>query len=165
MYHTENLYKCQYCDYIDFNRDEMRKHMRLVHLSLLANENQSNIIIIRQSKLKDYSIERHIIQGILYCILYIYLNLYTSLYLFNYFKAQPPVIQWTCNMCTSRLQFTDDEIMSHIVMLHQQSKMFKCPMCQFEHNDDSIKIFEEHFKHSHPSVAAKCMKVYEKVNI
>lgn len=69
MYHTENLYKCQYCDYIDFNRDELRKHMRNVHLLLLANENQSNIIIIRQSKLNDYSTEKHI-QGILYCILY-----------------------------------------------------------------------------------------------
>ncbi|VVC45886.1 Zinc finger C2H2-type,Zinc finger, RING/FYVE/PHD-type [Cinara cedri] len=56
--HTENLYKCQYCNYIDFNRVEMRKHMRNVHLPLTVRENQSHITVIRQSKNEDYSINR-----------------------------------------------------------------------------------------------------------
>lgn len=69
MYHTENLYKCQYCNYIDFNREEIRKHLRNAHLPLLVSENQSNIIVIRRLKIEDYYIDRNI-QGILYCILY-----------------------------------------------------------------------------------------------
>ncbi|VVC37522.1 Zinc finger C2H2-type [Cinara cedri] len=63
LHHTENLFKCQYCDYIDFNRDEMRKHMRKTHLPLIVRENQYNIIVIRQSKIEDYSFDRNIIEG------------------------------------------------------------------------------------------------------
>lgn len=100
-----------------------------------------------------------------YIVFCINLNLYTSLYLFNYFEAQPHVAQWKCNMCSSTLKFTDSEIMSHIIAIHQQSKMFKCPMCPFEHINDTIQVFEEHFKYKHPSVAAKCMKVYDIVSI
>ncbi|KAF0767971.1 Zinc finger Y-chromosomal protein 2 [Aphis craccivora] len=32
MHHGENLYKCQHCDYIDFNRVYMETHMRNTHL-------------------------------------------------------------------------------------------------------------------------------------
>jgi len=63
MHHSENLYSCQYCDYIDFNRDEMKTHMRLTHLALLTSENQSNIIVIRQTMLKDDNIDRNRLQG------------------------------------------------------------------------------------------------------
>lgn len=53
MHHGENLYSCQYCTYIHFNRIEMKTHMRNVHLSKLTTSNQSNIIVIRQSMLND----------------------------------------------------------------------------------------------------------------
>lgn len=58
MHHGENLYSCQYCNYIDFNRIEMRTHMRNNHLSEITTANQSNIIVIRKSILEDDSIDR-----------------------------------------------------------------------------------------------------------
>lgn len=64
MLHGENLYHCQYCKYIDFNRDEMRTHMRKSHLLELTTNNQSNIIVIRQTMLEDDKIERNKCQGI-----------------------------------------------------------------------------------------------------
>lgn len=95
--HTENLYKCQYCDYIDFNRVELRKHMTKVHQPLTVSKNQSNIIVIRQSKPEDYSIDRTIIQGIFF-IFFINLNFIISilLYLFINFKIQMPEALWIC---------------------------------------------------------------------
>lgn len=66
LHHGENLYKCQYCDYIDFNRDEMKIHMRHIHLLQLTTTSQSNIIVIRRSMLKDDIIDRCRYQGILY---------------------------------------------------------------------------------------------------
>lgn len=59
LHHSENLYGCQYCDYIDFNRDEMRTHMRNIHLLQLASTHQSNIIVIRQTMQEDYSIDKN----------------------------------------------------------------------------------------------------------
>lgn len=50
-------------------------------------------------------------------------------------------------------------------MAHKVSNMFKCPMCQFEHKDDNPNIFEEHYKLQHPSVAVKCLRVFEKVSV
>lgn len=50
-------------------------------------------------------------------------------------------------------------------MAHKVSNMFKCPMCQFEHKDDNANIFEEHYKLQHPSVAVKCLRVFEKVSV
>lgn len=50
-------------------------------------------------------------------------------------------------------------------MAHNVSNMFKCPMCKFEHNDDNDKVFEDHYKLNHPSVAVKCLKVFERVSI
>lgn len=58
MHHGENLYSCQYCDYIDFNRIEMRTHMRNTHLSEITTANQSNIIVIRKSMLDDDYVDR-----------------------------------------------------------------------------------------------------------
>ncbi|VVC35861.1 Zinc finger C2H2-type,Zinc finger, RING/FYVE/PHD-type [Cinara cedri] len=139
MYHTENLYKCQYCDYIDFNRNEMRKHMRNVHLSLIVSENQSNIIVIRQSKIEDYSIDRNIIQ------------------------VQLSIAQWICNLCTSSIKYTEREIISHLFLAHNATKMYRCPMCSFEQNDDNAQKFEEHFKAQHPNIAYKSQKVCDKV--
>jgi len=63
MHHSENLYKCQYCDYIDFNRNEMKTHMRLTHLALLTSKKQSNIIVIRRTVLKDDSIDGNRLKG------------------------------------------------------------------------------------------------------
>lgn len=53
LHHSENLYKCQYCDHIDFNRDEMRAHMRNIHASQIMNANESSIIVLRQNALDD----------------------------------------------------------------------------------------------------------------
>lgn len=58
MHHGENLYSCQYCNYIDFNRIELRAHMRNTHLSEITAAIQSNIIVIRKSMLEDDSIDR-----------------------------------------------------------------------------------------------------------
>lgn len=63
MHHSENLYRCQYCDYIDFNRDEMRAHMRKAHMPEITSTNQSNIIVIRQTELEDINIDRTKHQG------------------------------------------------------------------------------------------------------
>jgi len=76
MHHSENLYSCQYCDYIDFNRDEMKTHMRHTHFELLTNKNQSNIIVIRQTMLKDDIIDRNRLRGILLFIYIYIINLY-----------------------------------------------------------------------------------------
>jgi len=65
MHHGENLYKCQYCDYIDFNRVEMKTHMRNTHLSEISNSVQSNIIVIRQTMPVDDSFDRGRSKGIL----------------------------------------------------------------------------------------------------
>jgi len=75
------------------------------------------------------------------------------------------VPQWVCNICSSGLRYTEHEITSHIVMAHKVSNMFKCPMCPFEHKDDNASIFEEHYKLEHPSVAVKCLRVFEKVSV
>lgn len=64
MHHSENLYSCQYCDYIDFNRNEMKTHMRNTHLLQITNANQSNIIVIRQILRDDINIDRSRHQGI-----------------------------------------------------------------------------------------------------
>lgn len=64
MHHSENLYSCQYCDYIDFNRNEMKKHMRNTHLLQITSANQSNIIVIRQILRDDINIDRSRYQGI-----------------------------------------------------------------------------------------------------
>lgn len=58
MHHGENLYGCQYCDYIDFNRNEMKVHMRNYHLFQISSTNQSIIFVIRQTILDDYIIDR-----------------------------------------------------------------------------------------------------------
>jgi len=50
-------------------------------------------------------------------------------------------------------------------MAHKVSNMFKCPMCPFEHKDDNASVFEEHYKLEHPSVAVKCLRVFEKVSV
>lgn len=73
--------------------------------------------------------------------------------------------QWICNICSSGIKYTENEITSHIFMAHNVSNMFKCPMCSFEHKDDSTKVFEEHYKLNHPSVAVKSLKVFEKVSV
>ncbi|KAL4143321.1 hypothetical protein QTP88_005667 [Uroleucon formosanum] len=140
MHHGENLYRCQYCEYIDFNRVEMRTHMRNIHLSEITSSVQSNIIVIRQTLLEDDCIDR------------------------GRSKAPSNVPQWVCNICSSGLRYTENEITSHIFMAHKVSNMFKCPMCQFEHKDDNANIFEEHYKLQHPSVAVKCLRVFEKIS-
>ncbi|XP_025411013.1 uncharacterized protein LOC112683957 isoform X4 [Sipha flava] len=139
MHHSENLYRCQYCDYIDFNRNEMRAHMRKSHLPEITNTNQSNIIVIRQMELEDINIDR--IKN----------------------QAQSTASQWICNMCSFGIKYTLNEITSHIFKVHKVSCMFKCPMCQFENNDDDARVFEHHYKLNHPSVAVKCLRVFEKV--
>lgn len=53
LHHSENLYKCQYCDHIDFNRNEMKAHMRNIHRSLIMNAIESSIIVLRQTALDD----------------------------------------------------------------------------------------------------------------
>lgn len=100
-----------------------------------------------------------------YIVFCIKLNLYTSLYLFNYVTAQSPIDHWICNMCCSGIKYTENEIRSHIFLVHKVTKMFKCPMCQYERSDDNAQKFEEHYKLNHPSVAVKCLKVCEKVSI
>jgi len=75
------------------------------------------------------------------------------------------VSQWVCNICSTGLRYTENEITSHILMAHKVSNMYKCPMCQFEHNDDNANVFEEHYKSQHPSVAVKCLRVFEKVSV
>lgn len=139
MHHGGNLYRCQYCEYIDFNRVEMRTHMRNTHLSEITSSVRSNIIVIRQTMLEDDSIDR------------------------GRSKAPSNLPQWVCNICSNGLRYTENEITSHILMAHKVSNMFKCPMCQFEHEDDNANIFEEHYKLQHPSVAVKCLRVFEKV--
>lgn len=68
MHHSENLYGCQYCDYIDFNRSEMKTHMRKNHLLQVTNAPQSNIIVIRQTMQEDNIIDRNIRKGML-CVI------------------------------------------------------------------------------------------------
>ncbi|CAI6364719.1 unnamed protein product [Macrosiphum euphorbiae] len=140
MHHGANLYRCQYCQYIDFNRVEMRTHMRNTHLSEITSSVQSNIIVIRQTMLEDDSIDR------------------------GRSKAPSNLPQWICNICSNGLRYTENEITSHILMAHKVSNMFKCPMCQFEHEDDNANIFEEHYRLQHPSVAVKCLRVFEKIS-
>eukprot|EP00102_Acyrthosiphon_pisum_P022313 XP_016659523.1 PREDICTED: uncharacterized protein LOC100573806 [Acyrthosiphon pisum] len=141
MHHGANLYRCQYCEYIDFNRVEMRTHMRNTHLSEITSSVQSNIIVIRQTMFEDESIHR--------------------------FRSKAPyynVPQWVCNICSNGLRYTENEITSHILMAHKVSNMFKCPLCQFEHKDDNANIFKEHYKLQHPSVAVKSLRVFEKIS-
>lgn len=69
LHHDANLYRCQYCEYIDFNRVEMRRHMRDTHLLEVASSIQSNIIIIRQTMLEDDNIYR----GRIICILLLFI--------------------------------------------------------------------------------------------
>ncbi|CAH1712108.1 unnamed protein product [Aphis gossypii] len=140
MHHGENLYKCQYCDYIDFNRVEMKTHMRNTHLSEISNSVQSNIIVIRQTLPVDDSFDR------------------------GRSKVPSNVPQWICNICSTGLRYTENEITSHILMAHNISNMFKCPMCQFENKDDNPSIFEEHYKSEHPSVAVQCLRVFEMIS-
>lgn len=73
MHHGENLYGCQYCDYIDFNRSEMKIHMRKNHLLEVTNAQQSNIIVIRQTMLEDNINDKNISKGVflLYCRVFI----------------------------------------------------------------------------------------------
>jgi len=82
-----------------------------------------------------------------------------------YIIAPSNLPQWVCNICSNGLRYTENEITSHILMAHKVSNMFKCPMCQFEHEDDNANIFEEHYKLQHPSVAVKCLRVFEKVGV
>jgi len=82
-----------------------------------------------------------------------------------YIIASSDVPQWVCNICSNSLIYTENEIKSHIFMAHEVSNMFKCPMCQFEHENDNANIFKEHFKLQHPTVAVKCLKVFEKVSV
>lgn len=72
--------------------------------------------------------------------------------------------QWVCNICSSSIKYTENEITSHIFMAHNVSNMFKCPMCPFSYKNDDTKIFEDHYKLNHPHVAAKCLKVFDKVS-
>lgn len=65
MLHGENLYGCEYCDYIDFNRSEMRVHMRKKHLQQVSSAHSSNIFVIRQTMLEDENLERSAFHGIL----------------------------------------------------------------------------------------------------
>jgi len=65
MLHGANLYRCQYCKYIDFNRVEMRTHMRNSHLSELTSSVHSNMIVVRKTMLEDDSIDRGRSKGIL----------------------------------------------------------------------------------------------------
>ncbi|KAE9544874.1 hypothetical protein AGLY_000417 [Aphis glycines] len=58
MHHGENLYKCQYYNNINFNRVDMKTHMKNAHLSEISNSIQSNIIINRQTMSVDNSIDR-----------------------------------------------------------------------------------------------------------
>lgn len=73
--------------------------------------------------------------------------------------------EWICNMCTSNAVYTENDIKTHIKLVHNVSNMFKCPMCVFEHNDDNTIVFEHHFKFNHPSVAVKLTKVFDKVSV
>ncbi|XP_026811622.1 uncharacterized protein LOC113552843 isoform X4 [Rhopalosiphum maidis] len=139
MHHGENLYKCQYCDYIDFNRVEMRTHMRNTHLSEITNSVQSNMIVIRKTMLEDDSIDR------------------------GRSKVPSNVARWVCNICSTGMRYTENEITSHILIAHKVTNMFKCPMCQFENKDDNASTFEEHYKSQHPSVAVKCLRVFEMI--
>lgn len=38
-------------------------------------------------------------------------------------------------------------------------------MCPFEHDSNDSKVFEEHYRIKHPSVAVKCLTVCEKVSV
>lgn len=82
-----------------------------------------------------------------------------------YIIAQKVAAQWICNLCSSGIKYTESEITSHIFMAHNVSNMFKCPMCKFEHNEDNFKVFEDHYKLKHPSVAVKFLKVFERVSV
>lgn len=73
--------------------------------------------------------------------------------------------QWVCNICSLSTKYTESEVKSHIFMAHKVTNKFKCPMCSFEHITDNSKVFEEHYKLKHPSVAVKCLKVYDKVSL
>lgn len=73
--------------------------------------------------------------------------------------------EWICNICSNGVKYTKNEIISHVHIAHNVSSMFKCPMCRFEHSDDNAKVFEEHYKLQHPSVAVKFLRVFEKVNL
>lgn len=73
--------------------------------------------------------------------------------------------RWVCNICSTGMRYTENEITSHILIAHKVTNMFKCPMCQFENKDDNASIFEEHYKSQHPSVAVKCLRVFEMVCI
>lgn len=78
--------------------------------------------------------------------------------------AQSIASQWICNICSNGIKYTELEITSHIFQVHKVSHMFKCPMCQFENSDDNAKVFEKHYKLNHPSVAVKCLRVFEEVS-
>jgi len=38
-------------------------------------------------------------------------------------------------------------------------------MCQFENDDNNTKVFKDHYKNKHPSVAVKYLTVFEKVSV
>lgn len=84
MHHSENLYGCQYCDYIDFNRSEMKIHMRKNHLLEVTNAQQSNIIVIRQTMLEDSIIDKNISKGMLCCYCTVEFLFYNAMWLYSY---------------------------------------------------------------------------------
>lgn len=48
MHHSENLFKCQYCEYIHYDKKEIKTHMRNTHTTDKSNDKQSHIYIVRQ---------------------------------------------------------------------------------------------------------------------
>jgi len=61
--------------------------------------------------------------------------------------------KWQCNICIPGMKYTENQIATHLSTVHKMEKMFRCPICQFDHS--SYYVFERHFVLCHPSMHIK----------
>lgn len=74
--------------------------------------------------------------------------------------------KWVCSLCSSGIKYTENELTSHILLVHNALYTLKCIICEFQHNDDNDIVFQEHFKSQHPSVVVgERLRTLEKVSI
>jgi len=86
--------------------------------------------------------------------------------LFTYFlilEIDIETSKWQCNICEPGIKYTETQIGAHLSIVHKMEKMFKCPICQFDHSD--YDVFEQHFTLHHPSLHVKNLYAhFEKVS-
>ncbi|XP_060855867.1 uncharacterized protein LOC132933613 [Metopolophium dirhodum] len=71
--------------------------------------------------------------------------------------------KWQCNICEPGIKYTESQIAAHLSIVHKIKKMFRCPICQFDHSN--YDVFEQHFALHHPSLDVKNLDAhFEKIS-